>query len=49
MTHGGGAADAERRRLAEADDKAAPWRSWGPYLSERQWDPTEDYSADSDA
>ncbi|MFD5271899.1 hypothetical protein [Streptomyces sp. NPDC058335] len=31
MTHGGGAADAERRRLAQADDKVAPWRRWGPY------------------
>jgi hypothetical protein len=35
MTHGGGAADAERRRLAEADDKVAPWRRRDPYLSER--------------
>ncbi|MGX1268230.1 MGH1-like glycoside hydrolase domain-containing protein [Streptomyces phaeoluteigriseus] len=50
MTHGGGAADAEGRRLAEADDQVAPWRRWGPYLSERQWGTVrEDYSADGDA
>jgi hypothetical protein len=28
---------AERRRLAEADERGVPWRRWGPYLSERQW------------
>ena len=29
--------NAERRRLAEADDQGIAWRRWGPYLSERQW------------
>ena len=28
--------DAERRRLAEADESGVAWRRWGPYLSERQ-------------
>ncbi|KUN78151.1 MGH1-like glycoside hydrolase domain-containing protein [Streptomyces griseoruber] len=42
--------DAERQRLAEADAGAAPWRRWGPYLSERQWGTVrEDYSTDGDA
>jgi hypothetical protein len=37
--------DAERRRLAEADSGERPWRSWGPYLSERAWGTVrEDYS-----
>ena len=41
---------AERRRLAEARDGDAPWRLWGPYLSERQWGTVrEDYSDDGDA
>src|SRR5881394_1656718 len=31
-------------------DKQAPWRAWGPYLSERQWGTVrEDYSADGNA
>ena len=29
--------NAERRRLAEADNQGIAWRRWGPYLSERQW------------
>jgi hypothetical protein len=29
--------NAERRRLAEADNEGIAWRRWGPYLSERQW------------
>ncbi|MBW8819910.1 MAG: glucosidase, partial [Streptomyces sp.] len=42
--------DAQRRRLAEADAGAVPWRRWGPYLSERQWGTVrEDYSDDGDA
>ena len=42
--------DAERQRLAEARDGKAPWRLWGPYLSERQWGTVrEDYSKDGDA
>ncbi|GIJ46408.1 glucosidase [Virgisporangium aliadipatigenens] len=36
---------AERTRLADADAGARPWRSWGPYLSERAWGTVrEDYS-----
>ncbi len=39
----------ERRRLAEAST-AAPWRVWGPYLSERAWGTVrEDYSPNGDA
>ena len=50
MTTGSGTPDAERRRLAEADAGAAPWRRWGPYLSERQWGTVrEDYSENGDA
>ncbi|MEU5048090.1 glucosidase, partial [Streptomyces griseorubiginosus] len=50
MTNGSGTPDAERRRLAEADAGTAPWRRWGPYLSERQWGTVrEDYSAGGDA
>src|ERR1700747_351881 len=38
---------AERLRLDETREKGAPWRTWGPYLSERQWGTVrEDYSAD---
>jgi hypothetical protein len=40
----------EKLRLAEARDKKAPWRKWGPYLSERQWGTVrEDYSENGDA
>jgi hypothetical protein len=40
---------AEGKRLAEAHD-GAPWRKWGPYLSERQWGTVrEDYSKDGNA
>ena len=36
---------AEEVRLQEARDGKAPWRQWGPYLSERQWGTVrEDYS-----
>ena len=36
---------AEHRRLQEARGQDAPWRKWGPYLSERQWGTVrEDYS-----
>jgi hypothetical protein len=42
--------DAERARLADADAGRAPWRAWGPYLSERAWGTVrEDYSADGSA
>ena len=41
--------DPERTRL-EAADEGAPWRLWGPYLSERQWGTVrEDYSEDGTA
>jgi hypothetical protein len=41
---------AEHKRLADARDKAVPWRRWGPYLSERQWGTVrEDYSTDGEA
>jgi hypothetical protein len=44
------APDPERRRLLEARDVQAPWRLWGPYLSERQWGTVrEDYSPDGSA
>src|SRR5271155_1139196 len=42
--------NAERLRLQEARNRTAPWRKWGPYLSERQWGTVrEDYSADGNA
>jgi hypothetical protein len=38
----------EHQRLAETIG-LGPWKSWGPYLSERQWGTVrEDYSADGD-
>ncbi|HEX5069959.1 MAG TPA: hypothetical protein VFV78_07050 [Vicinamibacterales bacterium] len=41
---------AEHFRLEEARQKTAPWKAWGPYLSERQWGTVrEDYSPDGDA
>ncbi len=44
------AADAERRRLAEANSGAQAWREWGPYVAERAWGSVrEDYSGDGDA
>jgi hypothetical protein len=40
----------ENRRMDEARTGAAPWRKWGPYLSERQWGTVrEDYSESGDA
>jgi hypothetical protein len=42
--------DAEHGRLEEARTKNVPWRTWGPYLSDRQWGTVrEDYSANGDA
>jgi len=42
--------NAEEKRLEEAREGRAPWRKWGPYLSERQWGTVrEDYSATGDA
>ncbi len=41
---------AEHIRLEEARDQKAPWKKWGPYLSERQWGTVrEDYSENGDA
>jgi hypothetical protein len=40
----------EYLRLTEAREGKAPWRKWGPYLSERQWGTVrEDYSEGGDA
>ncbi|VVM05569.1 hypothetical protein MAMC_00680 [Methylacidimicrobium cyclopophantes] len=40
----------EEEKLQEAASGRAPWRLWGPYLSERQWGTVrEDYSASGDA
>jgi Mannosylglycerate hydrolase MGH1-like glycoside hydrolase domain len=40
----------EHKRLEQARLGEVPWKSWGPYLSERQWGTVrEDYSADGDA
>ncbi|NBU76477.1 MAG: glucosidase, partial [Planctomycetes bacterium] len=40
----------EHQRLAEAAQGHKPWRTWGPYLSERQWGTVrEDDSPDGDA
>ncbi|HXJ82124.1 MAG TPA: glucosidase [Candidatus Methylomirabilis sp.] len=42
--------DGEHGRLEEARTRKAPWRRWGPYLSERQWGTVrEDYSESGDA
>ncbi len=41
---------AEQVRLDEARQQKAPWKKWGPYLSERQWGTVrEDYSENGDA
>jgi hypothetical protein len=40
----------EKTRLKEAKENKAPWKKWGPYLSERQWGTVrEDYSENGDA
>src|SRR5271165_1984024 len=40
----------ERERLEQQRLHHAPWKSWGPYLSERQWGTVrEDYSETGDA
>ena len=40
---------AEELRLRETRE-GVPWRTWGPYLSERQWGTVrEDYSENGDA
>src|SRR5579862_8555139 len=41
---------AEQIRLDMAREQKAPWKKWGPYLSERQWGTVrEDYSEDGNA
>src|SRR3974390_1788527 len=41
---------AELSRLEEVPKGRAPWRRWGPYVSERAWGTVrEDYSATGDA
>jgi hypothetical protein len=43
-------AGAESERLLETPTGPAPWRKWGPYLSERGWGTVrEDYSPNGDA
>src|SRR6476659_7483122 len=40
----------EHIRLQEAHEGKSAWRTWGPYLSERQWGTVrEDYSPDGNA
>jgi hypothetical protein len=40
----------EHARLEQARTGEAPWKNWGPYLSERQWGTVrEDYSESGDA
>ncbi len=40
----------EQKRLNDAREIGAPWKKWGPYLSERQWGTVrEDYSRDGNA
>ena len=40
----------EHARLEQARRGEAPWKAWGPYLSERQWGTVrEDYSDNGDA
>src|SRR5215471_14346143 len=42
--------NAENTRLEDDRDRKAPWKKWGPYLSERQWGTVrEDYSPNGDA
>jgi hypothetical protein len=41
---------AEQKRLEDTPNGSAPWKKWGPYMSERQWGTVrEDYSANGDA
>jgi hypothetical protein len=40
----------EHKRLNDTRTTGAPWKKWGPYLSERQWGTVrEDYSNDGNA
>ena len=44
------AATREQLRLEEEHSSRAPWKKWGPYLSERQWGTVrEDRSNTGDA
>ena len=50
VTKRGEVMNAEQNRLEEARNQKAPWKKWGPYLSERQWGTVrEDYSDDGNA
>ena len=45
-----GTEHAEQDRLDASESDQAPWRLWGPYVSERAWGTVrEDYSADGSA
>src|SRR4029078_12862459 len=49
-THETSELNPEQSRLQEDLEGRAPWKKWGPYLSERQWGTVrEDYSANGDA
>src|SRR5262245_6294174 len=49
-THMQGRGGAEEARLTETRERHAPWKKWGPYLSERQWGTVrEDYSQTGNA
>ncbi|MDZ4821175.1 MAG: glucosidase [Planctomycetota bacterium] len=40
----------EHQRLTDCNKSAAPWKKWGPYVSDRQWGTVrEDYSPSGDA
>ena len=44
------ASSKEQQRLDQSREGTAPWKKWGPYLSERQWGTVrEDYSPGGDA
>ena len=50
ITTDGLTVEAEQSRLQDADAGTAPWRAWGPYLSERAWGTVrEDYSEHGEA
>jgi len=37
----------EKNRIKEMVEAAAPWRLWGPCLSERQWGTVREYYSES--
>ena len=40
----------EHQRLALSEERAADWKNWGPYVSDRAWGTVrEDYSATGEA